>query len=305
MKFCLLSNSKNTVWDTNESKIDTIFDIVSSPGQADIWVANQESILRDHLEKTVVSRRKKPKACILWTHEPYFSTTVQTQMKIYDCPVHIFNIWNGRALKQNGTFLFQNYPTSLPLKPIKKTGWTTISGCRQVCALMTYPKSNAVFTQERLSYAISGHENRLIDIYGKGWPTGISIENSRDGEWWKSKPGILERYDYNLALENCIKPYYVTEKLWDSILNLCLPIYADNTTIYKDFPPYSFYDVNDYRDKNQLWEKIRNTSLLEWNTRFQLCWESMDILWKRNQESKETFWQSSIEEIQATIENLT
>ena len=303
MKFCLLSNPKHTVWDPEQSNINNIFTMVSSPGQADIWVANQESILRNHLETALTTNRKRPKACILWTHEPYFSTSTQREMSLYNCPVHIFNIWNGRALKQNATFLSQAFPTSLPLKPIKKVSWTM--GSRKVCSLMTYPKSNTGFTQDRLSYAISGHEAGIVDIYGKGWPSGYSLENSRDGEWWKSKPAILDKYDYNLALENCVKPYYVTEKLWDSILNLCLPIYADNTTIYKDFPPNSFFDIYDYRNKEQLWEKIQNTSISEWNTRYQLCWEAMEIAWKRNNESRESIWQGSIEEIQATVENLT
>jgi hypothetical protein len=303
MKIHLLSNPKNTVWDIKESNIDTIFSFTASPWTSDIWVANQEAPLRNMLEQAIVLNRKKPKACILWTHEPYFSTTAQTKTSLYDCPVYIFNIWNGRALKQNATFLLQKYPTSLPQRPPKRDAW--VSKGKPICALMTYPQSNTTFTQERLSYALSGHQQNLVEIYGKGWPQGYSIGNSRDGDWQASKPDILKKYDYNLALENCVQPYYVTEKLWDSILNGCVPIYCHNGTIYDDFQRDSFFDVRDFRTHEKLWEKVRSTSVSEWNQRLNLCWDDMETLWKRYKKSPETFWKASIEEIQATLENLT
>jgi hypothetical protein len=170
---------------------------------------------------------------------------------------------------------------------------------------MTYPNSSATFTQERLTHALTGHEQGLVDIYGKGWPSGYVVGNSREGEWWKSKPAILANYDYNLAMENCVQPYYVTEKLWDSILNGCLPIYCFNGTIYDDFQRHSILDVRDFRSPEQLWEKVRTMSLAEWNQRFSLCWDAMETLWKRNQETPRVYWDRSIQAIQACIENLT
>ena len=303
MKVHLLTNPANTVWDVNQSKIDSFFQFTQSPWTSEIWVANQEATLRNKLEEAIVLNRKKPKACILWTHEPYFSTTTQTKTTIYDCPIYIFNIWNGRALKQNATFLLQKYPTSLPSRPPRRESW--VSSGRPICALMTYPQSNATFTQERLSYALSAHQQKLLDIYGKGWPAGYSLGNSRDGDWQVLKPTILQNYDYNLALENCIQPYYVTEKLWDSILNTCVPIYCHNGTIYNDFQRHSFFDVRDFRNYEQLWEKIRATTLQEWNQRMSLCWDDMERLWTHYKQSPESFWRGSIEEIQATLENLT
>jgi hypothetical protein len=300
MKVYHLSSPKNTVWELDQQNF---FTRISSPWQADVWVANQEYLLREQLEKAVVLNRKKPKACILWTHEPYFSTTTAKQKTLYDCPVHIFNVWNGGALRQNATFLLQNYPTSLPSRPQSRSEWR--SQGKPVCALMTYPNTAATFTQERLTYALSGHQTGILDLYGKGWPPGYVVENSRDGEWWTSKPAIQAKYDYSLAMENCIQPYYVTEKLWDSILNGCLPIYCNNGTIYRDFERGSFFDVRDYRSPEQLWEAIQNMSLLEWNHRYSLCWDAMEALWKRYSESPNSFWETSILEIQATLKNLT
>lgn len=303
MKVCILTDPKNTVWDPNESSIQEIVDYTVQPWQANIWVANQEWILRDQLEKAIQANKKRPKACFLWTHEPYFSTTTAEKIQIYDCPVYIFNIWNGKALKQNGTFLAQKFPLGPPQRQeSQRTEWR--SQGKPLCALMTYPQETTKFTQDRLRYAISGHTVNILDIYGKGWPPGFSLENSRDGAWWESKPSILAKYDYNLALENCVKPYYVTEKLWDSILNGCLPIYCQNGTIYEDFPRESFLDVNDFRSMDQLWEKVKSMSLSEWNARMNLCWKTTEEVWKRTRSSKDSLWNNSILEIQEILETL-
>lgn len=300
MKVCVLTNPKNTVWDPKESQIDQIFDIVVQPSRADIWVANQEGPLRDQLEKSIQANTRKPKACILWTHEPYFSTTTQTQIKLYDCPVFVFNVWNGRALKQNGTFLFQK--GTLPPRPDLRSEWR--SQGKKICALMTYPKSDASFTQNRLQIVLSGHQAGALDIYGKGWPQGMTVGNSRDGEWWNTKPAILEKYDFNVALENSIQPFYVTEKLWDSIACGTLPIYSDNGTIYKDFVKGSFLDVQDFSTTEKLWECISSMSHQEWSFRMGQCIGAMEGIWERQKSKGQLFWQESIEEIQKELNNL-
>lgn len=302
MKAHLLTSPRNTVWDTTESEISSIFQFTLQAWQADIWVANQESVLREKLEQAIQLNRKKPKACILWTHEPYFSTTTATRLTLYGCPIEVFNVWNGRAIKQNGVFLTQNLK-QMPPRPAIRTEWR--SSGKKTCCLMTYPQANAKFTQERLIYASKGYELGQLDLYGKGWPEGMSLGNSRDGDWWTTKPEILKRYDNNLSLENCVQPYYVTEKLWDSILNGCLPIYGYNGTIYDDFDRDTFLDVRDFQSPEKLWEKVESMSLKEWNKRFEGCWRGMESLWKVNQANPGRIWEKSILQIQDAIENLT
>ena len=48
-------------------------------------------------------------------------------------------------------------------------------------------------------------------------------------------------YYYNLAIENYVdNDWYVSEKLWDSLLAWCLPIYYGGSAADKLLPPGSF-----------------------------------------------------------------
>ena len=288
-----LNNPRLTLWETH-------FERASTKQEANIWVAHQEQVLLDAVEEAITNNQKKPKALFLWTSEPYFSTTRNTRSELYGIPMHIFNLWNRRAVYHNGTFLYQAYPTALPPRPLARTAWRS----SLTCALITYPQDTTVqFTQERIAVAKHGHAKGVCHIYGKGWPPGFSRENSREGEWWKSKPGILEKYDFCVAMENCLQPFYVSEKLWDSILNGCLPIYCDNGTIYNDFPRGSFLDIREYKSLDDLWASVKNMTLEEWNRRFDLCWTAMETLWKKGQGVD--YWKESVEEVQRVIANLT
>lgn len=291
MKFFHLNNPRLTVWEHH-------FEQTTKKKEADIWVANQESILVNAIEECIQQNTKKPKQLFLWTSEPYYSTTIQTTSQIYGIPVHIFNVWNGRSLFHNGTFLFQNVK-SFPTKPERRQIWRS-QNLQTTCALITYPQGNTVqATQERVTIAKEGFARGLCAIYGKGWPPGYSLENSRDGEWWKSKPAILTKYDFCVAMENCLKPYYVSEKLWDSILNGCLPIYCDNGTIYNDFPKDSFIDICEYNTIEEVWDTVRKMTLEEWNRRFDLCWEAMVNLWRKGQQGD--YWMDSVKEIEKVL----
>lgn len=296
-KIFFFGDPKNTLWD--ETQCQMPFERSRSKFQADIWVSTQEFTLMTQIEHYMVMNGKKPKLCILWTHEPYFSTRTESSHHVYHVPTYFFTIWNHKALFHNGTFLFQKFPSVFPEKPSPRTSWRS-QGKRTV-ALITYPQSTVPETKERAIIAKHGHTSSVLDIYGKGWPDGISKGNSRDGEWWNSKPGILAGYDFNLAMENCCQPYYVSEKLWDSILYGCLPIYKDNGTIYETFPKDSFLDIKNYSSYDELWKHVESMSLEEWNRRYFACWEAMETLWKTYAADKDTLWRQSKDSVLDTI----
>lgn len=291
VKFYHLNDTRLTLWETH-------FERAQTKREAEIWIANQESILRDAVEAAIQNNQKKPKTLFLWTSEPYYSTTRMTTSSLYGIPVEIFNLWNKRSIFHNGTFLYQNV-SIFPPRPEPRTSWRP-STC---CALITYPQGEKVeSTQERVAVAKAGHSKALCTIYGKGWPAGFSRENSRDGKWWESKPGILQAYNFCLSMENCLQPFYVSEKLWDAILNGCLPIYCNNGTIYTDFPKESFLDIRDYASLDDLWTTVQTMSLDEWNRRFTLCWTAMEQLWKKGQGYD--YWTDSVQEVQRTLSAL-
>ena len=66
-----------------------------------------------------------------------------------------------------------------------------------------------------------------------GWPKGVSKEDSREGDWVERKKQLLDNYHFNLSFENTAAYNYMTEKIWDSIENYCLPIYyGKHTNVY-------------------------------------------------------------------------
>jgi hypothetical protein len=294
MKMSVLSAQPFTPWGSHKAEFPPDFLFQENLWRSDIWVADKQQDIINALEESIQLNRKKPKFCILWTAEPYYSEVNQTKLSLYGVPVEIFNIWNGRALFHNGSFLEGKAgPKEKPAHRARRAQG------RPIVALMTYPNTLNPYTGERVSVAKQGYERGLLDIYGKGWPDSIRKGNSRDGEWWKSKMPILDQYDYNLALENCIQPYYVTEKIWDPIYRNCLPIYADNGTIYQTFPRGSFLDVRDYSTTEKLWEHIGSLSEAEWNKRMDGCWVGLVQGWK---DYTEKGWIRSIEEIQKVVE---
>jgi 2-O-methyltransferase len=157
---------------------------------------------------------------------------------------------------------------------------------RKVVAVMTYRNSpqfafriNDSFysiNNERCRLALDGRSIGMVDIYGRGWPEGLSLGDTRD-DHVAGKPALLKPYYFNLCSENTIAPGYVTEKIWESVANGCLPIYhaGKGHSVYADFQEGSFIDTADYRDPSQLWDYIRKITPEEYYNRFQLCYDAL------------------------------
>jgi hypothetical protein len=79
-------------------------------------------------------------------------------------------------------------------------------------------------------------QNGQIDFYGRGLPTWVKASGELKNKWYGMAP-----YSYNLAIENYAdNDWYVTEKLWDSLLAWCLPIYYGGPAADRLLPPGSF-----------------------------------------------------------------
>jgi len=303
MKLYILSKTKKTIWDPDESPLPSYLTFTTNPANADIFVADTEFSLTSAIESCITYNRRQPKACILWTNEPYYSTHKEKKITIYGIPTYVFNIWNQNVLFTNGTHLFQNIP-KLPMRPLHRDRFRCEEKPIKMCAIMTYPTKPSTDQAYRTNFAIHAQIKGICDIYGRGWPNNLSKEDSSQGEWWKSKPGILSQYDYTLAFENCIQPYYVTEKLWDPIFTMTLPIYRDNRTIYQTFPRDSFIDVDDYSTKEKLYQKIQSMSVTEWTYRMDGCYAALEQAWKVNNGSYEPFWTQATREVLNCLEKI-
>lgn len=122
---------------------------------------------------------------------------------------------------------------------------------------LIYKNQNIDLIALRTKIIFQGYNKGLLEIYGKGWPNGMVKEDSRDGDWVNSKKIILKDYRFNLCFENTSFYNYMTEKIWDSISNYCLPIYySNNTNIYDLFPRDSFIDFNEFESIEAMFSYI-------------------------------------------------
>ncbi len=136
----------------------------------------------------------------------------------------------------------------------------------------------------RCTYALALHRAGLCDVYGGGWPRGVSREDSgfqsahpSHRNWWTRKLHLLSEYRYNLCLENTAADYYCTEKLWHAIQAGTLPVYwSGNTRIFETFPKKSFIDLTDFQDPGQLVECIKTMSDDEYVRRMNICRATYD-----------------------------
>jgi Glycosyltransferase family 10 (fucosyltransferase) C-term len=104
------------------------------------------------------------------------------------------------------------------------------------CSWITSGIDRTANHRDRLAFLKLIHESETdCDFYGRGlpdWARAGSINN----KWYGMAP-----YYYNLAIENYAdNNWYVSEKLWDSLLSWCLPIYYGGAAADKLLPPGSF-----------------------------------------------------------------
>lgn len=72
----------------------------------------------------------------------------------------------------------------------------------------------------------------------------------------KDKLEFQSRYKFSIAFENEEYPGYTTEKIFEPMLAGSVPIYWGNPLVEKDFNTKSFLNYNDFRNDDELIERI-------------------------------------------------
>jgi Glycosyltransferase family 10 (fucosyltransferase) C-term len=113
------------------------------------------------------------------------------------------------------------------------------------CSWITSGIDRTTNHRTRLAFLKLIHESDVnCDFYGRGlpdWANAGSINN----KWYGMSP-----YHYNLAIENYAdNAWYVSEKLWDSLLSWCLPIYYGGSAADRLLPPGSFLKLPSLDEK--------------------------------------------------------
>lgn len=273
---------------SDSSKYEKVFfsrhdiELTESPFSADVFVLSRlPSGFRNNLRYSLRYIRRRP--VLLWTSEPRFDRNLVSIVSHGLSPIHVMNVYTKDAFCSNYTYIAgatlygYGIKGKLPLAREKR------QVNNKAVFLGTYierPNEHDLYLDNRnidlssirQELALAGYRRGLLDIYGKGWPDAISIEDSRHGNWVDRKLQILENYQFNLCLENTNIDYYCTEKIWDSIKGGCLPIYfGKNNRIYETFPRGSFIDAADFKSVNDTWDFIEAMTNCEYTTRMNKC----------------------------------
>lgn len=85
--------------------------------------------------------------------------------------------------------------------------------------------------------------------------SGGKIMNNIGGRV-NDKKDLLRTYKFNIAFENCSYPGYTTEKIFEPMLENCIPIYWGNPLVKEDFNTKSFINANEFKSEREIVERI-------------------------------------------------
>lgn len=268
------------------SKNDII--LVDNVKCADIIISQNYKHLKKYFWRFL-----QKKKFLVWTHEPRFDTHFKSLKTIFFglVKVHFMNVYTHDVFVSNLSFIVE--VINKKVEPIVEINATKE---KKAVALMSYYNGlnapmiikdgfNIDLIRLRTKVAIEGSKSDMMDVYGKGWPGGISKEDSREGDWATRKKNVLESYRFNLCFENTVAFNYMTEKIWDSIENYCLPIYyGKGTNVYAIFPENSFIDYSNFESPAELFNYIGQMTDDEYLLRLNKCIETYNSISSNNKE---------------------
>jgi alpha(1,3/1,4) fucosyltransferase len=217
--------------------------LVSDAAQADVIVGRTLDVLRPYL--------LDGKTYYVWTHEPRYcqagsSSFIDAGTGV---KVHVSNVFSGDIyINPLCYFKFRKLQRERHLQLAKSKS--------RACAILAtyrqrfdryYGDVNVDLAEHRQQIAIYlNTKHNACDIYGRGWPKHVKVTGeSRAGAWQTTKINILKDYKFNLAIENTMAKYLVTEKIWNAIESGCVPVYfAKDTGIDEVLRPDSYVDVS-------------------------------------------------------------
>ena len=139
------------------------------------------------------------KKYLLWTIEPRFSKHFTDKVKHPLLPIfHVMNIYTG-ILENNYLWVPKSNEKIVGKKLLKFTN-------KRIVSLMTYQAGNQWtllyqgmdldLCNLKTEIALEGRKQGIFDIYGRGWPDGISLGQSRGENWREKKASILDQYHF-------------------------------------------------------------------------------------------------------------
>jgi hypothetical protein len=144
-----------------------------------------------------------------------------------------------------------------------------------LCSWITSGISRSANHRQRLDFLQSLQNSGInFDLYGRNLPQWAKSRGELSNKWYAMAP-----YYYNLAIENyASNDWYVSEKLWDSLLAWCLPIYYGGPAADKLLPPGSFLRLPSLDEKGIAYIKEVTASLDAWYAAKEAIAEARQII---------------------------
>lgn len=196
-----------------------------------------------------------PEKCILFLWEP---PTVKPYN--YDTTYHHYfgkiYTWND-ALVDNHSYFKMHYPVRHDMRS-SPYSFAQKKLCVMITANKKSPHPYELYTQRAaLIDFFNSHHPQEFDLYGFGWPHSLRVYKGVIDD----KLSCASAYKFSVAYENLTNvPGYVTEKIFDSFISGCVPIYwgAPNITDY--VPKSCFIDRTDFRSHEDLYVYLSTMS---------------------------------------------
>lgn len=236
------------------------------------------------------------KKILVWTHEPRYDVETRLRLRgLFGYSIYVFNVYTGNVFWHNRHFLGSYHYDDFTDMGLKRGHYLNFNRNqrlsefkdKRLCVGVFAKKSkdyaqchingkNIDLTDFRQNLAKHGFASGDCDVVGSGWCGSAKEESgfsgSDDDAWWIRKIELLRNYRFNLAFENTNWPYYVTEKIWQSIYAGCLPIYwGEQNSIYESFEKDSFVDASLFSSIGEIWSFVRSMTSTEWLIRMERC----------------------------------
>jgi hypothetical protein len=143
------------------------------------------------------------------------------------------------------------------------------------CSWVTSGISRSANHRQRLDFLQSLQSSSVkFDLYGRNLPPWAKAAGELSNKWYGMAP-----YYYNLAIENYAEnSWYVSEKLWDSLLAWCLPIYYGGPAADKLLPPGSFLRLPSLDEKGIAYIQEVTATPEAWNAAKEAIAEARQII---------------------------
>lgn len=239
--------------------------------EADIIISSQISSL-----KGVTAQRGQTK--LQWTNEIRWSIHSSQTAEVDGETIQIMNAFSGDVFFDPFHFLWvAKYQTVAPFTATDYDVRAQDPRPSTYCMASNHGTGNPFLVngedldlyRYRRRIALYGYKHDVCDIYGAGWPEGISKSDGRDGMAWSSweeeKLAVAKPYFFNLCFENTNSNYYVTEKFWHSLMTRSIPIYVPAKTGLADyFSLDCLIDCSEEKSPEQIFLEIERIGKLEY-----------------------------------------